>query len=204
MGPIWVLSAPGGPHVGPINLAIRGHMLVDYAYHDKMDTEGTFVEKKLNEIVAGQMKILAVYSRTLENITVIVMATKLCSSLWLYKLFDGSYCPTSTLSSRVTMAIYDGIQKVKLRLTNCNHSTVIIMAIDNVSEVVNVAIELFLYQIVPPCIGFGVGYSRQNMRRSSSQASYTYPSTGFKIVVLIKYHTPAMECRCKSMCNWII
>ena len=24
MGPIWVLSAPGGSHVGPMNLAIRG------------------------------------------------------------------------------------------------------------------------------------------------------------------------------------
>ena len=24
MGPIWVLSAPDGPHVGPMNLAIRG------------------------------------------------------------------------------------------------------------------------------------------------------------------------------------
>ena len=23
MGPAWVLSAPGGPHVGPVNLAIR-------------------------------------------------------------------------------------------------------------------------------------------------------------------------------------
>ena len=23
MGPIWALSAPGGPHVGPMNLAIR-------------------------------------------------------------------------------------------------------------------------------------------------------------------------------------
>ena len=23
MGPTWVLSAPGGPHVGPVNLAIR-------------------------------------------------------------------------------------------------------------------------------------------------------------------------------------
>ena len=23
MGPIWVLSAPGGPHVGPMKLAIR-------------------------------------------------------------------------------------------------------------------------------------------------------------------------------------
>ena len=25
MGPIWVLSAPGGPHVGPMNFAIREH-----------------------------------------------------------------------------------------------------------------------------------------------------------------------------------
>ena len=24
MGPTWVLSVPGGPHVGPMNLAIRG------------------------------------------------------------------------------------------------------------------------------------------------------------------------------------
>ena len=23
MGPTWVLSAPGGPHVGPMNIAIR-------------------------------------------------------------------------------------------------------------------------------------------------------------------------------------
>ena len=27
MGPIWVLSAPDGPHVGPMNLAIK-----DYYY----------------------------------------------------------------------------------------------------------------------------------------------------------------------------
>ena len=26
MGPTWVLSAPGGPYVGPINLAIRVDM----------------------------------------------------------------------------------------------------------------------------------------------------------------------------------
>ena len=25
MGPTWVLSAPDGPHVGPMNLAIRDH-----------------------------------------------------------------------------------------------------------------------------------------------------------------------------------
>ena len=26
MGPTWVLSAPAGPHVGPMNLAIRVYM----------------------------------------------------------------------------------------------------------------------------------------------------------------------------------
>ena len=27
MGPAWVLSSPGGPHVGPMNLAIWGYIL---------------------------------------------------------------------------------------------------------------------------------------------------------------------------------
>ena len=30
MGPTWVLSAPDGPHVGPMNLAIRGVMMTSY------------------------------------------------------------------------------------------------------------------------------------------------------------------------------
>ena len=30
MGPTWVLSAPGGPHVGPMNLVIRGYIGVCY------------------------------------------------------------------------------------------------------------------------------------------------------------------------------
>ena len=29
MGPTWILSAPGGPHVGPMNLAIRVYKLYD-------------------------------------------------------------------------------------------------------------------------------------------------------------------------------
>ena len=28
MGPTWVMSAPDGPHVGPMNLAIRGHFQI--------------------------------------------------------------------------------------------------------------------------------------------------------------------------------
>ena len=33
MGPTWVLSAPGGPHVGPMNLAIRDRMARPWAIH---------------------------------------------------------------------------------------------------------------------------------------------------------------------------
>ena len=32
MGPTWVLAAPGGPHVGPMNLAIRGNLWADILY----------------------------------------------------------------------------------------------------------------------------------------------------------------------------
>ena len=30
MGPTWVLSAPGKPHVGPMNLAIRGVYIIHH------------------------------------------------------------------------------------------------------------------------------------------------------------------------------
>ena len=33
MGPTWVLSVPYGPHVGPMNLAIRVHILTRWAIH---------------------------------------------------------------------------------------------------------------------------------------------------------------------------
>ena len=32
IGPTWVLSAPDGPHVGPMNLAIRGVFLVQFTH----------------------------------------------------------------------------------------------------------------------------------------------------------------------------
>ena len=38
MGPTWVLSAPGGPHVGPMNLAIRECWLL------RLDKEWTYRE----------------------------------------------------------------------------------------------------------------------------------------------------------------
>ena len=31
MGPTWVLPAPDGPHIGPMNLAIRAHKSLDTA-----------------------------------------------------------------------------------------------------------------------------------------------------------------------------
>ena len=36
MGPTWVLSAPDWPHVGPMNLAIRGHL-------ESMTQQGHFI-----------------------------------------------------------------------------------------------------------------------------------------------------------------
>ena len=32
MGPTWVISAPDGPHVGPMNLAIREYIIFQYRY----------------------------------------------------------------------------------------------------------------------------------------------------------------------------
>ena len=40
MGPTWVLSAPGGPHVGPINLAIRIVLLPSRWFHTGGDGAG--------------------------------------------------------------------------------------------------------------------------------------------------------------------
>ena len=44
MGPTWVLSAPDGPHVGPINLAIRdildsGHAADTNIFYSGMDKD---------------------------------------------------------------------------------------------------------------------------------------------------------------------
>ena len=36
MGPTWVLSAPDGPHVGPMNLAIRVYFHIQYLYWDTL------------------------------------------------------------------------------------------------------------------------------------------------------------------------
>ena len=42
MGPTWALSAPGGPHVGPMNLAIMvGLQKVDLCVEGKWSTHGT-------------------------------------------------------------------------------------------------------------------------------------------------------------------
>ena len=35
MGPTWVLLAPDGPHVGPMNLAIREHRHIALMEHEK-------------------------------------------------------------------------------------------------------------------------------------------------------------------------
>ena len=39
MGPTWVLSAPDGPHVGPMNLAIRVLLLTKINFDEGMDKQ---------------------------------------------------------------------------------------------------------------------------------------------------------------------
>ena len=39
MGPIWVLSAPDGPHAGPMNLAIRVFMYHCFVQEDVFETK---------------------------------------------------------------------------------------------------------------------------------------------------------------------
>ena len=61
MGPTWALSAPGGPHVGPMNLAIReaikrrGHKEVTYTVEMKayLRTWTTQYEDRRQEIEAS-------------------------------------------------------------------------------------------------------------------------------------------------------
>ena len=45
MEPTWVLSAPGGPHAGPMNLATRDHIPgAQVAFTGKMGTEDNTVK----------------------------------------------------------------------------------------------------------------------------------------------------------------
>ena len=75
MGPTWVLSAPDGPHVGPMNLAImvvsllawctltdpNRRMILRSYFTDKMYYPNIFCEKKVNAL---QKKNLCMYVHT--------------------------------------------------------------------------------------------------------------------------------------------
>ena len=49
MGPTWVLSAPDGPHVGPMNLAIWVYIISTMLQHDILDPNATRNQKKKPE-----------------------------------------------------------------------------------------------------------------------------------------------------------
>ena len=63
MGPTWVLSAPDGPHVGSMTLAIRGESLCDievivWLYLGKISPYGlsvTFSIRVINQILNGNL-----------------------------------------------------------------------------------------------------------------------------------------------------
>ena len=44
MRPIWVLSAPAGPHLGPMNLAIRGGDHFQFNINNNKDIDDAFVD----------------------------------------------------------------------------------------------------------------------------------------------------------------
>ena len=44
MGPTWVLSAPDGPHVGPVNLAVRDYQpYMKFEIHADFDVQGLYL-----------------------------------------------------------------------------------------------------------------------------------------------------------------
>ena len=51
MGPTWVLSAPDGPHVGPMNLAIRDLMVSGWCYRE--DTIRYLTKSGLKTVTTG-------------------------------------------------------------------------------------------------------------------------------------------------------
>ena len=59
MGPTWVLSAPDGPHVGPMNLAIRGATetivtaLANGASRSQLNSHGNTVKPVYNDHLMG-------------------------------------------------------------------------------------------------------------------------------------------------------
>ena len=85
MGPTWVLSAPDGPHVGPMNLAIRVALL---GRDDPTVTGCVFIVARLNKLwtnnrVACDLRHYAVHSmmklRTVRNIILTMTSLFICS-----------------------------------------------------------------------------------------------------------------------------
>ena len=64
MGPTWVLSAPDGPHVGPMNLAIRGLPLKAHTWYDA-PVAGTGTLRPVDE----HREVCCVDSRDVRSIT---------------------------------------------------------------------------------------------------------------------------------------
>ena len=51
MGPTWVLSAPDGPHVGSMNLAIRGMFALDLFFIQTLDCVGGTIQYTPHKIL---------------------------------------------------------------------------------------------------------------------------------------------------------
>ena len=59
MGPTWVLSAPDGPHVGPMNLAIRGLILLFGIFSSSYDNIIGLLLRDLTDDISTLVQVMA-------------------------------------------------------------------------------------------------------------------------------------------------
>ena len=81
MGPTWLLSAPDGPHVGPMNLAIR--VLLQQQYTQNITTESTKKHASFHDanlVVDGSTGIVIITTCSAINDDKVVIMTTLVSS----------------------------------------------------------------------------------------------------------------------------
>ena len=85
MGPTWVLSAPDGPHVGPMNLAIWVTLAPAGSRHVAKRWSGGLTDKTSCWMISRPMPRLAPVTRMLRaRIDILVPLSAKASTRWIY------------------------------------------------------------------------------------------------------------------------
>ena len=82
MGPTWVLPAPDGPHVGPMNLAIREIMWKSFRCHEVIMTSSSW-------ILGCNVSVASVVDTWLKSVTDIWCALTVCYTLGIMVYVSG-------------------------------------------------------------------------------------------------------------------